>query len=229
MSFRRIAHIATTVACAVLLWAGPAEAQEVGTVTGQVTESATGQALVGAQIYIENSTIGALTNASGRYLLTRVPVGSRRITALLIGYGPVTMDVNVMADQSIVVDFALAQTAIALDEMVVTATGEQRKRELGNTVATVQAAEVMELAPITNAFDMLQARAPGVQVLNAGGTIGSGSRIRIRGSNSISLSNEPIIYVDGIRIESGSGQTVGLGGQSMGRLNDINPEDIESI
>jgi len=229
MSFRRIAHLATTVACAILLWAGPAEAQEVGTITGQVTEAATGQALVGAQIYIENSTIGALSNASGRYLLTRVPVGARRIVALLIGYGPVTLDVNVTAAQSVVVDFALSQTAIALDEVVVTATGQQRKRELGNTVATVQAAEIMEVAPVTNAFDLLQARAPGVQVINAGGTVGSGSRIRIRGSNSISLSNEPIIVLDGIRMESGSGQTVNLGGQDMGRLNDINPEDIESI
>src|SRR2546421_11842734 len=85
----------------------------------------------------------------------------------------------------------------------------------------------------TNLADLLNARAPGVQVLPSGGTTGTGSRIRIRGSSSLSLSNEPIIVVDGIRVENGAtGQTatsIGVGGQTPSRLNDLSPDDIQSI
>jgi len=220
--------LASTALCASLALAGTAGAQTVGTVTGQVTNQA-GQPLAGVQIHIEGTTIGTLTNDSGRYALVTVPPGARRVIAIFLGFSTVTLEVTVTADQATTANFELSQTAIALDAVVVTATGEQRKRELGTTVGTVQASAVMEVAPITNAFDLLQARMPGVQVMNPGGAIGSGSRIRIRGSNSISLSNEPIIYVDGIRIESGHGFGFGTGGQTAGRLNDINPEDIESI
>src|SRR5437867_3750043 len=110
---------------------------------------------------------------------------------------------------------------------------EQLKRELGHTVATIDAAKTVEQATPTNLADLLNARAPGVQVLPSGGTTGTGSRIRIRGSSSLSLTNEPIIVVDGIRVENGAtGHTVtaiGVGGQTPSRLNDISPEDIESI
>jgi len=69
-----------------------------------------------------------------------------------------------------------------------------------------------------------------VQVLPSAGTVGAGTRVRIRGLNSVSLSNEPIYYVDGVRMESTSNSlTVGTGGQSFSRINDINPEEIESV
>src|SRR5205807_2658694 len=80
----------------------------------------------------------------------------------------------------------------------------QMRRELGHSVATIDAAKTVEEAAPTNLADLLNARAPGVQVLPSGGTTGTGSRIRIRGSSSLSLSNEPIIVVDGIRVENGA-------------------------
>jgi outer membrane receptor protein involved in Fe transport len=78
--------------------------------------------------------------------------------------------------------------------------------------------------------DLLNARAPGVEVLSSGGTTGSGTRVRIRGSNSVTLSNEPVLIVDGIRVENGAASAaVGVGGQVPSRLNDFNPEDLESV
>ena len=123
-----------------------------------------------------------------------------------------------------------------LDEIVTTATGEQRKLEVGNAVATIDAARIAEESPITEFGNLLSGRAAGVQVQKSGGTTGTGTRIRIRGSNSVSLSNEPLYYVDGIRMESGaSSATLDIGGFGQGagaapsRINDLNPEDIESI
>ena len=71
---------------------------------------------------------------------------------------------------------------------------------------------------------------PGVVVQSAGGTTGTGTRIRIRGSNSVSLSNEPVLVVDGVRVENGAqSSSVGVGGQQPSRLNDISPQDLEAV
>src|SRR5207237_5996447 len=78
--------------------------------------------------------------------------------------------------------------------------------------------------------DALSARTAGLLIENSGGTSGTGTRVRIRGSNSLSLSNEPVIYVDGIRVENGASSiSVGVGGQTPSRLNDIDPNDLERV
>jgi TonB-dependent SusC/RagA subfamily outer membrane receptor len=215
---------------ALLILPAAGQAQNAGTVTGQVTAADTGQPLAGVQVIVDGTTIGILTDQTGRYRLTSVPVGARRLRAVFIGLGPVTKPVTVVEGETATVDFELSQSAIELDGVVVTATGEQRKREIGNVVSTIPASELVKSETITNMADLLQGRTAGVQVMSSSGTTGMGSRIRIRGSNSISLSNEPLIYLDGIRLESGtSSMSIGSGGQDVSRLNDINPEDIESI
>ena len=95
---------------------------------------------------------------------------------------------------------------------------------------------IAEEAPITEFSNLISGRAPGVQVLKSGGTTGTGTRIRIRGSNSVSLSNEPLYYIDGIRMESNADLEharhrrlrSGLGA-GPSRINDLNPDDIENI
>jgi TonB-dependent SusC/RagA subfamily outer membrane receptor len=203
--------------------------QQVGSVSGRVTDATTGYPLPGAQVFIQGGNMGALADAEGRYRLLSVPAGSLELSTLMLGYSSFTRAIDLAPDQDLEVDFALQPTAIALDEIVVTATGERRKRELGNAVIDIKAGNLTETAPVTSTFDLLQGRAPGVQVLSTGGGAGIGSRIRIRGSNSLSLSNEPIVYLDGIRIESGAEAVIPTGGQDLGRLNDLNPEEIESI
>ncbi|MGH7458573.1 MAG: SusC/RagA family TonB-linked outer membrane protein, partial [Longimicrobiaceae bacterium] len=128
---------------------------------------------------------------------------------------------------------ALSETAIELDEVVVTGTaGAVERRSIGNAVSTIDAAAVMDIAPIPTTASLLNGRVPGVILQAGSGMIGSGPRIRIRGASSFSLSDQPLIYVDGIRVnnEISSGLTVqGFGSGVVSRLNDINPNDIESI
>jgi TonB-linked SusC/RagA family outer membrane protein len=113
----------------------------------------------------------------------------------------------------------------------VTGQAEER-RELGTNVANISASDIAN-APITKPADVLTGRAPGVNVQTSGGTSGTSQRIRIRGANSLSLSNEPQIYVDGVLFSNqiyGIGDFgQGTGGSASSRLNDINPQDIESI
>ncbi len=218
----------TCAVLALLALAVPIAAQERASVGGLVRDGSTLQPLGGAQIQIEGTNFGGLTSAEGRFVILNIPPGTHSLRATFIGYGPITQEFTVAAGESAEVNFDLAQSALALDEIVVTATGQQRKRELGNAVGDIDAAEIREVAPVNNISDLLQGRSAGVQVFNSAGTSGVGSRIRIRGSSSISLSNDPLIYVDGIRVDSRQ-SGLGAGGQEASRLDDFNPEDIESI
>jgi TonB-dependent SusC/RagA subfamily outer membrane receptor len=129
--------------------------------------------------------------------------------------------------------FQLTQSAITLDQIVVTGTaGGEQKRAIGTTVATINAAAIRETAPITTVQELLNGRAPGVVVVAGSGTVGSGSRIRIRGLSSLSLRQEPLIYVDGVRVNND--QATGPVNQAFGsrvisRWNDFAPNEIESI
>ena len=215
----------------IVFVAGPAAAAaQEGSITGRVTDAASGQPLEAVQVFIQGSNIGSLTNPDGRYLILNVPLGERTVSAVLLGYGPGTNTVTVTDGAAAQQDFQLSASAIALQEVVVTATGEQRKVELGNALGTIAVDDVLEVAPITNLTDLLKGRTSGMVVRSSSGTSGMGNRIRIRGSTSIGLSNEPLIYVDGIRVESDpDNMSITTGGQSISRLDDINPEDIESI
>ena len=207
-------------------------AAQQGTVTGRITDADSGQPLSSAQVFIQGTNIGGLTNQDGRFLVLNVPVGERDVSAVLLGYAPQTFTVTVTEGAAAQQDFVLSISAIALDAVVVTATGEQRKVEIGNALGSINVDEVLRVAPITNMSDLLKGRTAGVVVANATGTTGMGTRIRIRGSSSIGLSNEPLVYIDGIRMNSDNGRnslSIGSGGQEFSPLDDINPEEIESI
>lgn len=221
---------AILIATALLWGAAPApgEAQERGRVTGTVVEAATRRPLSAVQVSIPGTGIGSLTNAQGQFVLTNVPVGEVQVRAQMIGYATNSRSVTVSADQAANVSFEMAQEAIALDAVVVTGTaGRQERRAQGASIAQVNVADVTDLAPVQNVAEILQGRLPGVSVAGGSGVAGTGQQIRIRGASSISLSNEPLIYVDGVRIDTelmavASGATVSA-------LNFVNPSDIESI
>src|SRR5205085_11517017 len=114
-----------------------------------------------------------------------------------------------------------------LEEVVTTATGQQRRVELGNAVSTLgDVGKRVEQTKINTFADLLVAKSPGVVVL-PGTTLGGAPTVRVRGVSSISLSNAPIWYVDGVRYSAGSlssGTDV-----NFSLLNSLNPEEIEDI
>jgi len=201
-----------------------------GTITGRVTDQANGQPLVGARVTIVGTSLVTQTNAEGRYALSSVPGGQVTLRASAVGFGAASRAVTVSAGGAAVVDLALALAPYSLDEVVVTSTGVQAKRELGNSIAQIDAAKLVETAPITNVTDLLVAKAAGVDVL-PGAVTGAPARVRIRGTNSLSLTNEPVYFLDGIRVTSQnrSSGVCDVGCAPPSRINDLNPEDFESI
>lgn len=217
-------------AMALALWsAGPAAAQQTGTIQGTVVEAATQRPLPGAQVSITGTQIGTITNQQGRFQLVNVPAGTHEVRVTLIGYARGSETANVSAGESVTLNLTVRETAVELEGIVVNPiTGrEERRRELGTNTASIQSADINPAA-VTTFSDVLQGRAPGVNLQLGSGTVGTGERIRIRGANSLSLSNEPLLYIDGVRASRSQGG-FGVGGQNPSRLNDINPADIENV
>ena len=211
-----------------------AAAQGTGTITGTVIDAGNKRPLQSVRISVvtTGTPISAQTNAQGEFRILNVASGSRTVRARLIGYAASQRIVDVTPGGTTVVPLALAPSAIELTAVVTTGTGGSQieARKLGNTVAAVQAPEN---APISSFSDILQGREPGVVLLPSSGATGEGSRIRIRGSASLSQSNEPIVYVDGVRVDNGGGFGVGFvgtgGGGRPSRLDDIDPSSVEKI
>jgi TonB-linked SusC/RagA family outer membrane protein len=219
-----------TLVCAAVM-AAPASAQEAAAVGGRVVDRGSNLPISDANVVVVGTQRGARTNEQGRYRITGVPAGTYLVRVSRLGYAAASQSVTVPNTGEVAADFQISPTAVTIDQVVVTATGgEERKRETGNAVSTVQPA-AQTLAVSTTVADVLAGQAPGVDVNFSGGTQGQATRIRIRGANSVSLSNEPLIIVDGVRVSNDFNSVggIGVGGQVPNRLNDINPEDIESM
>ena len=187
---------------ALLAAVGTALAQQAA-VTGRVTDSTSRQPVVSAKVFVGGTTLRTLTDQQGRFRFENVTPGQVTIRVEYIGYKPTIKTVTVQAGETATVDFSLLFSPIGLDAVVVTATGQELQREQPNAIHRADAADIASKAAPTDMSDLLNAKIPGVTVQDAGGTTGTGTRIRIRGSNSLSLSNDPVLYVDGVRVEGG--------------------------
>jgi TonB-dependent starch-binding outer membrane protein SusC len=205
----------------------PLQAQQaaaVGTIDGTVREAGTSRTVEGAQVHIVGANIGAVTNRDGVYRIANVPARAVEVRIRMVGYTPVTKNVTVTAGGTQTVDFTLNSSAVQLQAVVTTGTaGATEVKRLGNTVATI---EPPKFAPIRTASELLQGREPGVVGLTGSGLTGEAMKIRIRGNASLTQSNEPIVFVDGIRINSGGASG---GNATLSHLDEIDPSTIQRI
>jgi TonB-linked SusC/RagA family outer membrane protein len=200
-----------------------------GIITGRVTASR-GQPLDGATVLVEGTQFGATTDTGGVYRIGGVPAGTHTVLARRLGHLPSRRTITVVDGGIATLDFTLEVTAIDLQAVVVTGTaGNQTRAAQSAVVASIDAADIVAKAPVYTVSDLLTSRIPGITITQGSGTVGAASRINIRGASSISLSNEPLVFIDGVRMQSSQRTFVGVGGQTISALNDINPSDIESI
>lgn len=216
-------------AAALLLGALPLTAQQGASITGRVTARGTNEPLADARIVLVGTSLFTSTNSDGRFSLRNVPSGTLTTRIIRVGYTEQKRTVTVAPGQQVTLDVAMDQAVIKLTEIVTTATGDQRKIELGNSVANIDVAKVMETSAISNVQDALASRTPGVNI-SSSSQVGGSARVRIRGNSSLNLSNDPIYVIDGIRLTSNSNSSsLFTGGAAPSRANDINPDDIETI
>ena len=219
--------------------AGAQAPAATGAVAGRVTDVHTGAGIAATAVEVQGTRLGATTDGEGRYRIVGIPPGAQTIIVRRIGYASARRSITVAADQPATADFAIAPAPFSLEEVVVTGTaGAETRRSLGNSVATIDAGTALAQSAAPNLAALLNARAPGAIITPGTGRIGAGSTIQIRGRSTLSLSSEPIIYIDGVRVNNAVNQGPSGAGtnafatqnsQVASRLNDINPDDIESI
>lgn len=205
-------------------------AQNTGRVTGTVVTEAGQRPIGAAQVTIRGTTFGTVTSDDGRFTIANAPSGQQTVVVRRIGYAMASRTVSLSAGETATLTIPLAERAIALDEVVVTGTaGATEKRKLGNTVTTVDASKLVENTPQVSVDQMIQGRAAGVNMITTQGNVGSAGQIKIRGTKSVSLSGDPIIYIDGVRVNNSDDRAFFIGGQGINRIADLNPSEIERI
>lgn len=206
----------------------PLAAQATGTIVGRVIDGDNGQPVAAAQVTIAGTQFGRSTGDDGRFTLANVRSGALTITVRRIGYQLQSRPITLAGSATVTVDFTLVKSSVSLVGVVVTATGEERKKEVGNAVTTVSSTD-FERGAVANTQQILQGRSTGVTIQANGGGPGAGGNIRLRGVNSITQGNRPLIYIDGIRMFNGNSPSGVSSRQSVSPLNDIAASDIDRI
>lgn len=187
--------------------------------SGRVLDASNSDPLIGAAVTVRGTTTGSITDVNGKFTLN-VPAGPVTLEVKYVGYAPQTLTYTAN-DQDVTIRLALQQNS--LDDVVVVGFGTIKRRDLTGAVSSVKAADIVK-TPTHNPLEAIQGRAAGVDITRSSGNAGAGVNIQLRGTRSIPnalntargvLPNAPLLVVDGV--------------QNGGSINNINPNDIESI
>lgn len=209
-----------------------ARAQQQGTISGVVRDDG-GQTVANATVRIPTTELGALTDEQGRYVLEVEP-GTHRLEASRIGLSPAARTVTVQAGEEVTVNFVLSTRGVDMGELIATVTaGTAERRQRGTDIEVLDASEAVDRGTGENFSDLLNSRVPGVSINESSGEVGTASSIRIRGATSITQDNNPLVYVDGVRVSNNTGTGPSPRafpeGQTISRLDDLEPQDIASV
>jgi len=191
-------------------------------VTGKVTSDA-GEELPGVSVVIKGTSTGTVTDVNGNFSLN-VPDNSAVLLFSFVGFQSKEVPVNGQTNFTV----TLATDVQSLSEVVVVGYGTQRRQELTTAVTSVNSKSI-ERQPVAGFDQALQGQAPGIQVTSPTGAPGAGINVRIRGNNSVSLTNSPLYVIDGVPVLPTYDRELGVGNQRPNPLNTLNPSDIESI
>ena len=225
------AHVASALFL-LLVGLGPAAAPAQGqdsVLAGVVLAAGGSTPLEGARVAVEGTLLLQTTDQAGRFRFENVSGTQVTLRVVRVGYQPVSLAARVGATDLRVI---MREASVQLDEIVVTGQpGATERRAVGNAIATIDAPAALELSGAGDVSKLINGRAPGVTILPTSSRVGAGPSITVRGLGSLSLNSQPLLYIDGVRVANDveTGPTGASGGAVISRLNDIAPEDIESI
>lgn len=200
------------------------------TVTGRVLDERLGEPLPGATVLLGETGLGAATGLDGTFrLVTPATAGTYDLTVSFLGFRSVTRSVTLNGATVEAGTFELSEDALRTDELVVTGSGvPTERRQLGNTIASISAADLQDASPVS-VDQALAGKVAGAVVTQNSGDPAGGISIRLRGTGTVLGSGDPLYIVDGVIVDNSSDQLIDLGGTAQNRLVDINPADIERI
>jgi len=197
-------------------------------ISGKVSDTS-GTPLPGVSIVVKGTSTGTITDADGNYNLTNVPANATLVFSF-IGLKTQEVEVNGQSQLNVV----MQESTIGIEEVVAIGYGSVKKSDLTGSVVSINSKD-LNAANSTSVDQMLQGRAPGVQITQSSHAPGGGISIRIRGAGSVNAGQEPLFVIDGLPIQNSSTATGGAGTGFDGNLppsnplNSLNPDDIQSI
>ena len=233
------------IAFALLFLASSAAYAQTGDIEGTVTDQ-TGAVLPGANVRVVELVqqgVGTATDADGTYRIAGVPAGSYTVQARFVSYETAERQVEVIAGETVTIDFQMREDVLGLDEVVVTGqVTSVARRNLANDVATVNAQDI-ERVPSQTIDQALQGKIAGANIQSNSGAPGGGLQVTLRGASTIIGNHTPLYVVDGVivsnatlpsglfEVTASSTNPIRGGSQdnSPNRIGDINPQDIQNI
>ncbi len=185
-----------------------------GTLSGTISNSATGETLPGVNIVLTEITKGTSSDSEGNFTLLNIPIGTYTVNVSFIGFQSIEQEVTVSSGENII-DFELSEDIGLLDEIVVSGVADATPRRLLTVSVAKVDAEKLNQVPATSISSALSAKVSGVTIRNTSGTPGGESNILLRTDNTLNVSSKPLLIVDGAIIE--------------GNLADINVDDIQDV
>lgn len=189
-------------------------------VTGKITSADDGQALPGVSVVVKGTTRGTQTDAEGNYTIA-LPKNAGTLVFSFVGTD--TKEISV-GNQS-TINVVMSNDSRSLNEVVVVGYGSESKRNLTGNIASVSSKDIQNV-PVPSVEQALQGKVAGVQITSLNGKLGQGLQIRVRGSSSVTASNQPLYVIDGIPVTS---QNQSSSSAPTNPIADLNFNDIESL
>jgi len=201
-------------------------------ISGKVTDMK-GEAIVGANVYIQTLGLGTVTNTEGNYTLTVRQADVRdqqvELAASIVGSKKKTVKITLSGDTK-TQNFQLEEDIFQTEAVVVTGIASRTTKSVAEvSVSRIPVADITAVQGFQGFSQLISGKVSGVNVQIASGNAGSGWNFFVRGGAGLTGSGQPLIYVDGVRIESGNISPSGLGGQQISMLSSLNPNDIENV
>lgn len=203
---------------------------QTGAIEGTVTDGETGDPLPGANVQLVDTGLGAATAANGEYQIADVPAGEHTLTVSFVGYQTHEGSVEVGAGETLQYDVTLEPDYTGLEEVVVTGIASRTSRARAEvSVGKVNPEQLQEANTYSGVSELLGAKIAGVNVQRSSGNVGSGFRFDVRSGGGIGGDGQPVIYIDGVRVDNEEVSGFGAGGQAVSTLANLSPEEIENI
>ena len=198
-------------------------------IKGVVVDSKTGTPLPGANVYIKGTAIGAATNLNGKFTFSFEPTQDFNLTVSFMGYKTEIKTLSPSDDLSNI-RFELVEDVFRGEEIVVTGIASKRAKSVSEvSVSRVSADQLTVANSYQDISQMVTGKIAGVNIEKVSGNVGGGIRFNVRSGGGLNGDEQPLIIIDGARVDNSRFAGAGVGGQGLGTLVDVNPEDIEKI
>jgi TonB-dependent SusC/RagA subfamily outer membrane receptor len=203
------------------------------TVQGKVTDSKTGEGLPGANVYIRALGVGTSADMTGAYSFTVPEEKATEARALLaaksVGYKEKSVRIT-LKPGVVTTDFALDEDVFQVDEVVITGIASKTSKAVAEVaVARIPVSDLVSKISYQGISQLFSGKVSGVNLQIASGNVGSGWRFFVRGGGGLNGDEQPVFYIDGVRVDNSEFALTSVGGQTVSNLSNLNPNDIENI